>query len=331
MQKILTIGSALKDYTFLINNSKLINNHQNLIAQKLLAFEFGAKINVKEAQVTYGGGAANVAISLNKLGAKCHILTCLGQDSASQDIINNFKKNNVATNLIQISTKQTPLAFVINDDKKNGEHVDFIYRGASEDLKINLDKIYKKQSIRNYFDVIYLTSLSGHLAQYNLGEIFHAKIKFPEIKIVWNPGGEQIKLGLNQLKIYLTKTDILFLNKDEAIELCLEQEKKHNIDNPRVLLKIIAELTPATIIITDGERGAYALEGNKPYFCPSKKVKAKDTIGVGDAFGSAFVASYLLKKLPIEDSLARGVKNALSVIKHIGAQEGLLSHQELFS
>lgn len=334
MKKILTIGSALKDHTFLTSNNQVISNQHNLIAQKLLAFEFGAKINIQEAYFTYGGGAANVATSLTKLGAQCSILTCLGQDDLGQEIINNLKKNAVRTNLIQHSLKPSPIAFVINETKKAGEHVDFIYRGSNEDLKINLDNIFKKQSrvsgIKTPFDLIYLTSLSGRLAKNNLAEIFKAKINFPQLLFVWNPGSEQIKLGLPQLKIYLAKTDLLFLNKDEAIELCLEQEKKQNLNNPRILLKILTALTPGLVVITDGERGSYAGEKNKIFFCPSQKVTAKDTLGVGDAFGSAFTASYFLKKLTIEKSLALGIKNALAVIKQFGAENGLLNQKELY-
>lgn len=331
MKNILTVGSALKDHTFLTNQGTLINNHKNLIAQKLLSFEFGSKINISKAYFSFGGGASNVAISLAKLSAKCHILTCLGEDSLAKEIITNLKKYKIQTNLIQTSQKPSPLAFVINNEKKAGEHIDFIYRGANEELKIDLDNIFKKQIHKSPFEIIYLTSLSGRLANNNLAEIFKAKIKFSHLKMVWNPGAEQIKLGLNQLKIYLAKTDLLFLNKDEAIELCLSEEKKQNLNNPRILLKILTALTNSLVVITDGERGAYAGEKNKTYFCPSKKTRAKDTIGVGDAFGSALTASYFLKNLSIEKSLELGIKNALSVLKHFGAEDGLLNQKELFN
>lgn len=328
---ILTIGSALKDITLITPEGTLLNNSKNLTAQKLLAFEFGAKINIHQAYFTFGGGAHNSAVAFAKLNQKVSILTSLSDDAMGQEIQLNLKKYNINQKLIQNSSLPSPLSCIINNQAKAGEHVIFIYRGANEDLKINLDKIFNRQNKKNNFDLIYLNSLVGKNAKNNLAEIFKTKISWPQIMLAWNPGSEQIKLGLSALKNYLQKTDVLLLNKDEAIELCLNYSQEQNLNNPRILLKILSNYTLGTIIITDGANGVYALEKNKIFYAPSQKIKAIDTTGVGDAFGSAFVWAYLLMKFDLEKSLRLGTKNSLSVIKKIGAQAGLLNTSTLLN
>jgi len=46
----------------------LIDNKQDILRQKLLAFEYGAKINSEKVVHGFGGGAANTAVSFASLG-----------------------------------------------------------------------------------------------------------------------------------------------------------------------------------------------------------------------------------------------------------------------
>jgi len=331
MTKILTIGTALQDITFTTSEGQILNTPQNLTAQKVLAFELGAKFNIKKADFTFGGGAANIAVGLAKLGQKTAILTCLGNDCRAEANIKNLKKYKIETKYIMHSEKNTALAFILSAENFKNEHTIFIHRGASEDLKIDFSELTQPKSKKNQFDLIYLSSLSGFYAKNNLSNIFRYKTNFPEVKIIWNPGGEQIKLGLNALAPYLKQTKILIINKDEAMEFCLNEKTLENPNNPRILLKILSSYAPSTIVITDGENGAYALENNKIYYIPSRKVTTKNTTGVGDAFGIGFVWSYLIMGFNIEKSLNLGIKNSLSVLKSIGAQEGLLNQTEILS
>ena len=49
------------------------------------------------------------------------------------------------------------------------------------------------------------------------------------------------------------------------------------------------------------------------------KAKVVDTIGAGDAFLAAFVASVLIKKHNIATSLSIAIQRALRVVEHSGA------------
>jgi 1-phosphofructokinase len=96
------------------------------------------------------------------------------------------------------------------------------------------------------------------------------------------------------------------------------------------LLKVIYDWGPATIVITDGEHGAYAYDGQKIYWQDVIKPKKKeDTTGLGDAFGASFVTGLLLYDSDIKKSLWLAANNASSVLSQQGAQNGLLTKHDL--
>ncbi len=339
--KILTIGGATRDMTWQVREGVMVDNKNDLTRQKLVGFELGAKILAEECQMTFGGGAANAAVALVKLGENVTALICMGNDSQGQEILANLKKNYVKTNLLQFSAdKSSGLSMVIKNKGFEQEHILFTWRGANEELKtvILTSPELSGRLAGNEYNLIYLTSLTGRSVRSNLANIFRYKNwwtkKNRSVKVAWNPGAEQIKMGLEWLGPYLRETDILLLNKDEAIELALSvsQQKKEaaeKIKNPRELLKTLADWCPGTIVVTDGARGAYVLSGLKIYFEPGQRPRIKDTTGVGDAFGATLVWALECQQFDVQKSLRLAIKNASAVLEEIGAQNGLLSRTAL--
>ena len=76
----IAIGGATRDISFFTNDGVLFANPKDILRQKLLAFEYGAKIRVDHFYYTYGGGAANVAVNLSNFGFKSACLAAVGDD-----------------------------------------------------------------------------------------------------------------------------------------------------------------------------------------------------------------------------------------------------------
>ncbi|MFA6215345.1 MAG: carbohydrate kinase family protein [Patescibacteria group bacterium] len=326
---IITIGGAVKDFTFYTDQGKIFSTPQNLATPKMLAFEYGGKINAKEVYLNFGGGAANSAVSFSKLGFKTAAIIRIGRDEIGREIVNNLKKQKVNTGLIQLDNKNhSGFSFIIATDKKDREHIVFSSRGANEMLSINASKLGAPAS--HWF---YLTSLSGKNWVVALKEIFKSASK-NQTKIAWNPGNLQLAAGKKALAVYLEQTQVLILNKDEAIELVLSGVKlgRRNpnfLNQPVYLLNILHEWGPKIVVITGGKKGAWAYDGKKIYRQNIFKAKVLDTTGVGDAFGSSFLAGLIINKTDIGKALKWGMINSASVLTEVGAQNGLLSRQEL--
>ena len=318
----ITIGGTTEDITFYTNEAEMIDNKEDVLAQKLMAFEYGAKLRIDRSYSTFGGGASNASICLSKLGFRTATIVTLGNDNRGKDIIANFKKNKVKTNLIQkIKTHETGFTFfIVGKDK---EHVGFSNRAANTKLSIGKKEL-KEMDQAKY---VYLTSLSGKWREI-LQNIFKTKAK-----VAWNPGHIQLHAGFKAIGKFLKKTYILTVNKDEAIELLVSNPKYSEEDTKFLneipnLLKVIKSYGPEIVVITNGKYGAYAYDGEKIYYQKILKEKRRmDTTGVGDAFGSTFVAGLELFKGDIKKAMQAGVKNTASVIGQQGAQNGLLSRR----
>lgn len=318
---IITIGGATEDITFYTIEGVLIDNKKDVLRQKLLAFEYGAKIKIDKAHSSFGGGAANTAVSFSRLGFKVACIIAVGNDNRGKRILANLKKQKVDIKLVQkIKNKETGFSFLLVGP--NNEHIVFSNRAANNQLRI---KNYELRILKKT-KWVYLTSLSGKWQEV-LENVFSVK----KTKIVWNPGHIQLKAGVKKIKRFLKNTAVLFVNKDEAIELVMSDSKyksKGNkyLNNIKNLLISLKDIGSEIVVITSGKKGADAYDGNKFYHQDILKEKRRvDTTGVGDAFNSSFIAGLELYNGDIQPAMKLGAKNTASVIGQQGAQNGLIS------
>lgn len=323
--KIISIGGATRDITFFTKEGILIDNHRDILRQKLLAFEYGAKIQVDNFHNLFGGGATNSAINFARSGFKTACLVCVGDDDSGQQIIKHLKNNKISTELVVVKkNKETGLSCILVSE--GGERIIFSNRLANSDLKIEA----REKGLLEKSEWLYVASLSGGWLSV-ARKIF--SVSGP--KIAWNPGSLQYQAGIKVLAPFLKRTNILCVNKDEAIELVLSDTTYHGkhpdfLNDVKNLLLILKQTGPEIVVITDGANGADAYNGKNFYhqgiFREKKRI---DMTGVGDAFNSSFVIGMSLTKGNIRKSLYLGAKNTASKIAHFGAQNGLVDLRKL--
>ncbi|EPY6469900.1 sugar kinase [Clostridium sporogenes] len=69
-------------------------------------------LNSKEFDANYGGGEANVLISLSRFGIETRMITKVSKDQIGEGIINYLKEKSVETSFIKRENKRTPIYFV---------------------------------------------------------------------------------------------------------------------------------------------------------------------------------------------------------------------------
>ncbi|MDD5031979.1 MAG: PfkB family carbohydrate kinase [Patescibacteria group bacterium] len=320
---VITIGGATEDITFYTREGILIDNKKDILRQKLLAFEYGAKMKIDKSYSTFGGGAANMAVNLAGLGFRVASLIAIGDDERGKRVLANLKKRGVDTKLVQkIKGIETGFSFVLI----NPEKIVFSDRAANSELGIRNKEL---RSLRNA-KWVSITSLSGKWEKV-LNKVFSVK----GLKVAWNPGHVQLDSGVKNLKKFIAKTAIFFVNKDEAIELIVSdpkyKKKSHEfLNNPKELLKVLKSWGPKIVVITRGKDGADAYDGQKFYHQNIIKEKKRvDTTGVGDAFNSSFIAGLEFYKGDIAKAMYLGIRATASVIAKQGAQNGLLTIKDL--
>ena len=304
MLDVISIGGATIDI--------FIKSKQLIVDNNLLSLEYSSKNEISQSLICSGGGATNSATSFSRLGLKSACLSLIADDHLSDYIIDDLKKESIATNLL-IKNKNDTTDFSVVLVAPDGGRSILTNRGATrlEEKNINWNKISKTK----WF---YITSLEGNL---ELLEELIGFAKENKIKIALNPGNRELSQQKKLLPL-LKLVDFLLLNKTESENLVgLSMDDKDFWPN-------LISLSPLTFVVTNGRDGAFVHSNDKHFFSPIIKIKPVDETGAGDAFGSTFISALIYKQTP-ENALFWAIKNSASVVSHLGAKPGLLTLKQI--
>jgi ribokinase len=318
----IAVGGAVEDISFYTSEGQVIDNPKDVLRQKLLGFEYGAKVKAEALGRFPGGGANNAAVCLSRLGFAVGLAAAVGEDEVGKRLLKNLDENGVDTRLVK-TVKHRDSGFSLIVITPEGEHVAFTYRGANDELSLNKIEAH----MLSYSKWLYVSSLSGQWER-TLDKVFAVKKGL----VAWNPGGTQLKEGAGKLHKWLKKTEILMLNKDEAVELAISDGRYRRkgqelLKDMKVLLSAIKSLGPNQVVITSGDKGADYFDGESHHHEPSLNVpksKIADTAGVGDAFCATMVAGLETFDGDIKKAMKLAMKNAAGVLREAGAQNGLM-------
>jgi sugar/nucleoside kinase (ribokinase family) len=322
MSKIICIGSACKDIFFPTAEGEVSETPEDLLSQKKITFELGAKYKIEERAEALGGCAANVAVGMSRLGIETACYSHIGDDENSKWIKKQLKKDRVDTSFIKYEKNFPSDLSAIVIDKNSGDRVIFSNQKVNAKLKIIESEIKDAE----WF---FIGDLHGEWEE-KLDEIY-VLAKKHGIKIANNPRQANLRDNPKKILEIIPKSDIVFLNKDEAIELVMvsgESCSKEELNDEICLLRKFQKMGAGIVSITDGVRGAWATDGKETVFAPGIKVLAKDTTGAGDAFTSAFLASHLKGK-NLAECVQWGIAQSSSEVQFYGSIEGLLNEDEI--
>lgn len=317
MYDVICIGGATQDI-FFIDPSFPIKGSD-------LALEWGEKFLVKDSLITFGGGAANSAVGLARLGFKAAFWGQVGPDLPGEEIARNFKKEGVSLEFLKISPLcKTSISAVMVG--LGGEHSIVMYRGKNDDLEAEVKTLEGDLSQTQYFQLADVGSTSETLT----GVVVNLVKKY-KIKLVFVPGQNQLKLGLSKLASVLQVAELFVLNVYEAYELLGWPFEKSNLNDCSLINKKVEEalvsfnkLGAKKIIITRDICGSQGFDGDKFYTEAAPAVPIKvNTTGAGDAFATGAIAA-LLKGHDLGTALKWGNQESGAVLGVLGAQPGLL-------
>ena len=306
MYDIITIGSATRDV--FLSGKTLEKASANSDSQIVLPL--GAKLEIEKIVLTSGGGATNSAVTFARQGMRAACLSVVGDDLDGQEIIAELEHEGVVTDLMQKhQDDHTGYSTVLVHS--SGERVILSYKGEGQHFDAANIPLEKMEA--TWF---YISSIGGNVAL--LSELFeHARAN--NIKIVFNPGQKELKLGLEQLAPFLKPLAVLTLNREEGAEL---------VGSPNAtateILDQLAPLSGGIVIVTDGVNGStlHQADGSR-YFASVPDSPVVERTGAGDAFASGFVVEYQ-RDGDVAKALQFATANASSVVTQFGAKAGVL-------
>jgi ribokinase len=306
MYDVITIGSAVKEIFIIAKGSKLIKSKKFKTGLGE-CFTHGSKVEIHDIQFSTGGGATNTATTFSNLGLKTSIVSRIGNDIYGAELLHTLAASKINTsNLIMDKLHKTGYSTTLVS--AGGDRTILVYRGASDNFSA---KEFTWSRLKTKW--FYISSLGGNSSL--LKEIF-AFAKKNNIKIAWNPGSKELKLGKEKLKPLIKQVNIFNINSEEAQKITGKKDIKK-------MMAVLAKMTKAFVIITDGAKGAYLSDGILIYKANTLGSKAVNTTGAGDAFGSGFCTGIILKN-DWDYAMRLAVLNSDGVIQVSGAKNGLL-------
>jgi sugar/nucleoside kinase (ribokinase family) len=324
--RIICIGSSSKDIFFPTDGGKIIDTPEDITSQKKFVFELGAKYQVDDRFESVGGCATNVSVGISKLGVESGVITKVGDDYLGKWIQDEIGKEGVDKSLIEIENGCSSDLSAIIVDKKSGERTIFFNRDANEKLEVKPENLEKAE----WVFVSALNSSEFVKWEDNLDKIIKTCLE-KGIKLALNPGQSNIKGNCPKIVEAIKNSQILMVNKDEAVEILSSEKEKYSeseLNDEKFLMETLKKMGPEIVTLTDGSRGAWAYDGKTFMHAKSAADNVVETTGAGDAFSSGFISAYLKGK-DTKECLCWGIANSKNSLGFYGATGGLLREEEM--
>jgi sugar/nucleoside kinase (ribokinase family) len=276
----------------------------------------GELVAVDDLLLNIGGGAANTAVDLARLGVRSAICARVGDDAFGRFTTETLRGRGVDCSALTIdATQSTSQTLIIN---VRGEDRRFIHAGGAnrgfvaEDLDAVLASSPRVLHI-GYF--LILPNLDAHA----LADRFRRARAGGTLTLldVATPGPGQY---LDRLRIILPETDIFVPNTDEA-ELILGES------DPVRQARAFREMGARRVVITLGEKGVVSLSDQLQVRVGVYPIPFVDGSGGGDAFNAGYIVGLLEGRSELEClKLASAV--GASCVRAVGTTEGVFSRAE---
>jgi len=253
---------------------------------------------ILDHQVYYGGGAANIAAGIARLGGSVTLISAVGGDFPGSDYHRWMQELGIRTRFFVVEGSRTPTAYMFTEE--SGAQMTFFDWGASE--------TFASQEAESLPFV--------HLA--TADPDFNMRVAAKSDFVSFDPGQDLLTYSHEQLRAILSHTSLLFANRHELASMCqgLSQE-------PGDLLGPI----PIAVITMDVEGSVLYVDG-KRHFIPVIPVHMEDPTGAGDAYRAGFLTAYRRGYGPLECARI-GTVTASFVVEKVGCQTNLPTWEEM--
>jgi sugar/nucleoside kinase (ribokinase family) len=285
----------------------------------------GELVTVDELVLNIGGGAANTAVDLARLGVTAAVRARVGDDIFGRFAVETLQANKVDTSSLMIDrelpTSQTLVVNVRGEDRRFihcvGANAGFVASDLDEVLKSSPRVLHI-----GYFLIL------PRLGAAELAERFARAREAGTVTLldVATPGRGRY---LEPLKIVLPHTDVFVPNTDEA-ELILGES------DPVRQAFAFHEMGARRVVITRGEHGVVSVSDKLRVKLGTYPISFVDGSGGGDAFNAGYIVGLLEGRSELDclklasavgASCVRAVGTTAGVFTRAQAEEFVSSHE----
>ena len=307
--KILGIGNAIVDVICKVDDSFISQNGLTKSTMKLIFDENEFKkllTNLKIEKTVSGGSVANSIVGISQLGNKVGFIGKVSDDAFGSKYEEGLKKENVEY-FYSKKKEELPTGTCLILVTPDSERTMCTFLGTAGKINendVNADAIKKSEII----------FLEGYLWDEGDPKKAFDKAISNANKVAMSLS-DQFCVDRHKphfLQLVKNKLDITFANEQEITSLIEAKNFEEVVSFSKKLNKLI--------VVTRGERGAIAIQGEEVIECGVfKNLKIVDLTGAGDLFAAGFLHGYV-NGLSIKESLEKGTEMSSKIIQQIGAR-----------
>ena len=307
--KILGIGNAIVDVICKVEDDFITKNNLTKSTMKLIFDDKEFKdllSNLKIEKTVSGGSVANSIVGLSQLGNEVGFIGKVNDDDLGSKYEDGLKQENVKY-FYSKKKEELPTGTCLILVTPDSERTMCTFLGTAG--KINENDV-KSDAIKQSETIL----LEGYL--WDEGEPKKAFEKaIQSANKVAMSLSDQFCVDRHKphfLELVKNKLDITFANEQEIMSLIDARSFDEVMSFAKSLDKII--------VLTRGEKGAVAINGDEVVECGIKEgLKIIDLTGAGDLFAAGFLHGHV-NNMSLKESLDKGTEMSSKVIQQIGAR-----------
>lgn len=264
-----------------------------------------------------GGAPANFAYHVSQFGLPSCVVSAIGDDALGKEIVENFTKKGLNFSLAEVPYPTGTVQVEI--DQAGIPQYDIKENVAWDNIPYteNLEKLAKTTKAFCF----------GSLAQRNIvsrttiNDFLDAMPKEDDTLIVFDVNLRQGFFTKEILCNSMQRCNILKINDEELVTVS-RMFGYPGIDLQDKCWILLGKYNLKMLILTCGINGSYVFTPGNVSFLPTPKVEVEDTVGAGDSFTAAFIAS-ILKGLSVPEAHHKAVETSAYVCTQKGAMPKL--------
>ena len=260
-----------------------------------------------------GGAPANFAYHVSQFGLDSRVVSAVGEDELGEEILSNFREKKLNC---MIETVPYPTGTVQVELDVNGVPCYDIREGVAWD---NIPFTPALEGLARQTRAVCFGSLAQRsvVSRDTIGRFLDA---MPDGEGQYKIFDINLRQGFYTKEILcesMRKCNILKINDEELVTVS-RMFGYPGIDLQDKCWILLAKYNLKMLILTCGVNGSYVFTPGEISFVETPKVEVADTVGAGDSFTAAFVAS-ILKGLPIPEAHKLAVETSAFVCTQNGA------------
>ena len=264
-----------------------------------------------------GGAPANFAYHVSQFGLESCAVSAVGDDELGKEIRSNFEEKKLQT---LIETVPYPTGTVQVEIDKLGVPQYDIKENVAWD---NIPFTPQIEELAHRTKAICFGSLAqrSKVSRNTIEQFIEAMPKTEDTLIVFDVNLRQSFYSRDVLDRSMKRCTVLKINDEELITIS-RMLGYQGTDLQSKCWILLGRYHLKMLILTCGVNGSYVFTPGSMSFIATPKVKVADTVGAGDSFTGAFVAS-ILKGLSVADAHQKAVNVSAFVCTQRGAMPTL--------